>query len=80
MPMVWDNYDMDKLVREVGQINGIDPELMLSTDARDAKRQAMQEAQEQQLKMEQIERATQVAKTGSEVDKNRAEGESLRGS
>ena len=78
IPAVWDNFDMDKVVREIGDINGMSPELKKSIEERDTQRKQVAKAQQAQQQMEMMQQTMDGMKTGAEAERNIAEGESLR--
>lgn len=74
-PDITDNYDLDEMAREIGDINGINPELKRDPKEMAQMRQARAEQQAQQMQMDQINQAADAAKTGAEADKaNRSQG------
>ena len=74
-PEALDLINEDSIVRSIGMIRGINPEMLNSEDAVAEFRQARAEAQEQAEQMAQIQQGADVIKTGSEAQKNMQEVE-----
>jgi len=60
-PSVWDNYDADKDVELYGEMLGVSPELVISSDKRDAMRQARAEQMAAQQKAAAMNQAADTA-------------------
>ena len=69
-PEALDIIAEDNIVREIAKIRAINPELLNSKEAVEEIRQARAEAEQAQMQMARIKDGVDIAKTGSEADKN----------
>jgi len=72
-PTALDLIDEDSIIRNIAQIRGVNPEMLHSDDAVEAFRVARAEQEAQAAQMEQAQQVADVAKTGSEAEKNLTE-------
>lgn len=69
-PEVSDKIDTDKIIDEVADIVGVDPELVRDDDEVKKDRDARAEMQQQQMQLAMLQAGANIAKTGSETHKN----------
>ncbi len=65
--LLGDNYDLDKLIREIGDNMGIDPDLKIEEEARDEMRAAAAAQQQAAMQLQMAQVGAETAKTASEI-------------
>lgn len=65
--LLQENYDLDGIIRTIGDNTGIDPDLKIDEDVRDQGRAAAAQQQAAMMQMAAAEQGANIAKTASEI-------------
>ena len=70
VPEVLDNIDIDKTIRIIGDVRGINPEILRTTDQVKFTRETRAKAQQDQMMLDQVGQGAKVAKDAASADKD----------
>ena len=70
VPEVLDNVDIDKTIRIIGDVRGINPEILRTTDQVKFTRETRAKAQQDQMMLDQVGQGAKVAKDAASADKD----------